>query len=331
MARFSALTTHMFRVMPLPVRVEPEPDESGLGALLRSAASNGIGLRYMLAWMGILGLSLKSRDQIAPLAEVAGLPPRWLQNNLRIERSSDGHRWAEWLGRAWTFPPSLRRLRVQYCPRCLRDRPICRSAWEITGAFACERHRTLLQERCPHCRSQVSWDRPAPDICSCGHYLSGSEEQDATEVHLQWVAVLLTLAGIEDRARIVATDLMPRWFYTLSPDGLYATAHAAGVRRGGFAPLPSKLSMYVAAPMEVARVVELGVKRLCEIRELQTPCTIEMRAAFHEEALERLLKRSNVLADRDVTSDLLAWLRDQPKRGASLSGRKVRGQLRLFA
>jgi hypothetical protein len=123
---------------------------------------------------------------------------------------------------------------------------------------------------------------------------------------------------------------LPRWFSMLSADGLFSIVHAAGVRRGNGAPLPSKMSMCVAAPADVAVVVGRGISRLLEVGELQRPCTAEMRGMLHEEALERILKRSNVLADRDVASELLAWMRDRPKRGASLSGRKVRGQLRLF-
>ncbi|WP_374685056.1 TniQ family protein [Rhizobacter sp. J219] len=329
-ARFERRRTRMSRLVTLPVRVEPEADESGTGALLRSARANGLGLRYMVDWVGVGGLRVRSQERIAILADVVGIPVVWLRHNLGVECQRGAQRWFEWRGQCWTFSPSLRRTRIQYCPRCLRERSICRSAWEITGAFACERHRLLLSERCPHCKAMVSWDRPAPEVCRCGHYLSAADVAEVSEEQLEWVRTLLDSAGIGGACRSADGHELPRWFSALTADGLFSIVHAAGVKEDDGATPPRELSRCVPAPGEVAKIVERGIKRLQAIGELRRPCSTEMRSLLHEDGFERILRRNTQQADRDVTLDLLAWMRNRPKHGTSLTGRKARGQLRLF-
>ena len=54
-----------------------------------------------------------------------------------------------------------RQFGLQYCPLCLAEdeEPYFRRKWRLAFVVSCERHHTLLHDRCPHCGSAVNFHR----------------------------------------------------------------------------------------------------------------------------------------------------------------------------
>ncbi len=50
---------------------------------------------------------------------------------------------------------------LQYCPLCLADdkEPYYRRKWRLAFIVSCERHQTLLHDRCPHCGAAINFHR----------------------------------------------------------------------------------------------------------------------------------------------------------------------------
>lgn len=125
-----------------------------------------------------------------------------LASTLRVEHSrlqkASLANWAEYLGSSLTairprWLVSAKRKRrlgsiarpVHYCPMCLQEdeKPYFRRAWILAFVVACPRHKLLLSQRCPHCKTQNyytgTWAGPAavlantsPANClSCGRDL----------------------------------------------------------------------------------------------------------------------------------------------------------------
>ena len=51
------------------------------------------------------------------------------------------------------------------CPRCLAEKRLLPSAWDLVLCVACPVHGTEMVHRCPGCKNPLSWRRPFVDRC----------------------------------------------------------------------------------------------------------------------------------------------------------------------
>jgi hypothetical protein len=318
-------------IRPLPVAVVPSDDESGVGYLMRVAQHNGMSLRAMLEWLHIGSVQAMSVSSVHLLAYTCGVSVAWLAERVKAQRRRDGLRYVEWLGLDWPSSMTLRRCRGQVCGECLKAGSGCRLAWEATGVCACPFHRCYLIDSCGYCGRAIDWSRPALDVCRCGRYLGAQAESAAADQSvLRWVEMVAgRMLGV--RASVVRQgDTFPAWLAGLSPDGMYAVVHAAGVRAFPYESTAASAHRGAPTPRKVAELVQRGLERLLAAGDLDTPCTRDLRGLFNDEALARLSVRGGTDADRSVARELAAWVRDVPRKGLSLTGRHARVQLELF-
>lgn len=318
----------MPEVVSLPVRVEPASAESGFGYLLRAARANGLTLGSMFEGVGLPRALWMSEHGLAMLAHATETDFGWLRSHCVVAGCRDGHRFAEWRGQLWACPLSLRGARPQVCPICLREGRPCLLEWEMAGVAVCVRHRAVLIDSCVHCGRRLSWWRPAIDICSCGHFLSGEDEAVANDAVVGWTEMLL---GKASRACVFANRFeFPRWLDVLSADGLLAVGFAFGIRREPLERVTSAAARVPPSSRDMAAVIERGVTRLRRAGELSDRCATDLRLHVYEEGLRRLWRRYADTADRDAAASLLLWLGALKPRSHRASHALVEGQRELF-
>ena len=76
---------------------------------------------------------------------------------------------------------SRRRFLTQFCPECLKEEAVryFRSVWHLNFVSICDRHGTLLQDRCPRCHRAVrfellDWQSRITECFECGFDLVNS-------------------------------------------------------------------------------------------------------------------------------------------------------------
>jgi hypothetical protein len=317
-------------IAPLPVETSPASNENGAAFLLRCAQRNGMSLKAMLNWVGISSLQSISPAAVPALALATQASQSWLLTYLPMWRRRERARCQVWHGRSWSVPLALRGLHSQVCPACLREGLPCQVKWEMTGAFGCLNHRRALIDRCPQCSKPLLWTRPAAEVCCCGRYLtSGEPPAVLANESMEWIESLCQLLGAPD-APPSGYRFRPAWLGLLSPDGAFCVVHAAGVRSRPGTPVPPSCEKVRIAPAEMAEVMARGLRRLRDAGSVDEPCSAELRATVYEQGIERLSRRGETDADRNVAHELLAWIRDVPRHGLSLTGRRPLGQLNLF-
>ena len=169
---------------PLPRSLDPLPDESLPGYLLRLAHRLGLAPARVMQLTGLAGDGLQTarRSLMMHLDEArAGAFSRTTRlaatevTQLCMSSMSGRYPWAEpqatadqWGSRAladrWVFTSATR-----YCPQCLAGdgSPIqqqhggaWQKAWRLPVVFACPAHRRLLEHLCPSCRQPAMSARP---------------------------------------------------------------------------------------------------------------------------------------------------------------------------
>ncbi len=294
--------------VPLPVRIDPAVNESGLGFLLRASRANGTSLAPMLDDLGLPRSPWLTVPSISTFAYMMNVDRDWLAFATVIAGRRDGFRCFEWRGRLWTCPLSLRGKYPQICPRCLRESGICLVDWELAGSVACLRHGCPLIDGCPHCGRRLSWLRPAVDVCSCGHYLwvdSAAEPGDAMGA---WVRILVGNASDSGAPRVTLTYGLPPWFSVLSSDALTAIAFSFGVRDEPFERVTSAIATVPPSTHRMTAIIERALIRLRRAHDLAVPCPSDLRLCVYEQALWRLWRRHADPADRDAAARILLWL-----------------------
>lgn len=225
--------------LSFPIRDGVRLPESGQGYALRMASENHLmGLQQIKRWLG--------RSQFSVLdAEDAHHLHRWFgadveQLRLALGRVSTGHgeRGYEYAGQSLGRSYFINRSYPRVCPACIEERRICRLAWDISLAVACDRHKRLLTDRCDYCWKPLSWNRSAVDTCTCGENLSHHQSPaNATQLEVQFAGWLAkTVASSEGDAdqlpeRPLDSPALMNLLWPLSLDGglhiIYALGTAA--------------------------------------------------------------------------------------------------------
>lgn len=160
----------------LLVRPFPKQDESIIGYLLRVSEANGYdSINWLLQ-------EFKLRRTNARHSYVYGTTDlKRMARALNVDESVLGQ---------MTFKPIEVSLRLigsykvfgrnvpsfiirpnnpKVCPACLAEDGYCRKAWEIAVLTACPKHRCMLLQECPNCKSTIKWNRAKVCGCDCGY------------------------------------------------------------------------------------------------------------------------------------------------------------------
>lgn len=301
-------------VSPLPVGIEPASGESGLGFLLRVARANGLSLMPMLEGLGLPRSVWLDEAAIAVLARATEVDHDWLATAAVIASQREGYRWLRWQGKLWACPLSFRGAHPQICVHCLREGRSCMLEWELAGAVACLRHRSLLSDACGHCGRRLSWARPSVDVCSCGHFLATDAPVATSDAMANWVATL-ALKGCERQEGFHAPQsALPRWLGPLSADAMLAVGFAFGVREKPFERVASASARVPPSTDRMASILERALVRLQSAHDLSGRCRADIRLYAYEQGVKRLWARNTCTADRDTAAALLQWLGVSPRR-----------------
>lgn len=161
-------------------KVDPEPDESCMGWVLRTSKANF--LRSPWALFRHAGLSQSNMCVLhfdtAKLAALSGVDRERLEAIACCESST---RAAHVSFRGHTISRRLVRNREPcVCPLCLAQRPIAPAAWDLNLMVACPMHRVNLISRCQACGQKLSWLRPDVNTCRCGARISDTPAPSAS-------------------------------------------------------------------------------------------------------------------------------------------------------
>jgi hypothetical protein len=325
-----ALEIRMRELAPLPLRVEPVANESGLGFLLRASRANGMSLASLLDRLGLPRSPWLTAPGLAVLAYTTDVDRDWLASASAVAGRRDGFRCFEWRGQLWTCPLSLRGKHSQVCPQCLRERGVCLVDWELAGAISCLRHGSPLIDDCPHCRRRLSWLRPAVDVCNCGHFLLTDAIAPTGEEMNAWVETLVHRASNLPERCAVSAYGVPAWFGVLSADALTAVVFAFGVRNEPFERVTSAIATVPPTTHRMIEIIERGLKRLRRAQDLSEPCPADLRLYVYEQALWRLWHRHAGIEDRDAAARILLWLGTSPRKPSAAGASPGSEQLELF-
>lgn len=214
----------------LPIQVSPHADESATGFMLRVLAANGARPRELLALARGSARRLVSTEDVPLFSSLTGVAEQWF-----VERTPAfvrGDRWLEIeiFGGRWRNDWTLRGQRCQVCPQCLVERGYAKLEWDLTAFVACNIHRRLLVDRCESCGRALQPHRSAVDVCSCGAFIEGDDDElaDVDPGVLDWcqwlsATVLARLAVTASTARPPAAALGG-----LSADGAYRLTTSLG-------------------------------------------------------------------------------------------------------
>lgn len=326
------MNDHARELLPFPVLLSPELEESALGFLLRSACANGSSLYELRELIQLRRLDGLNSTTFRLLAYMVQVSPTWLASRSAVRARSDGSNVIEFARRRWTASGALRLARPQVCPQCMRLGGSCAVAWEVSAVCACSTHGCLLLDRCPRCQQFLSWMRPAVEVCGCGGYLVANSEPgqscelDAAIELSSWLAGTLDL----DSPPAALPTWAPRWFEALSPDGVHAILSAFGMAEKHLQQFTPVQVRTVPEPRQMAERVARAVARLDGVDPLQSLSLDSARGWVNEATLERLAARSEHGNDRVIATQLLAGLSPRGQLCQDLRGSKASRQMDLF-
>ena len=159
----------------LPIHPQPYPDELFTHWFYRLAHSNYLKAQTLADYLFGNYSSFWARDQdklaspvvLEKLAELTGknadelhaLTLASYQGKLYSAHNPCGH--TRWILPVGVFHRTRRRYGLQFCPLCLREDsdPYFRRHWRLAFTTVCERHGTLMHDRCHQCGAPVAFFR----------------------------------------------------------------------------------------------------------------------------------------------------------------------------
>jgi transposase len=159
----------------LPVRFIPLPDELFTSWIVRLARENGTKLHTFSSllfsekriWSRDLDKSADDRH-LAVMEETTGFSARLIKETFL--RSFEGKFYethnpngnSAWLMPVGVYHQTRRNYGLQMCPVCLRDdgeNGYYRKLWRVSWVTVCEKHKTILLDRCPNCVAPIVFHR----------------------------------------------------------------------------------------------------------------------------------------------------------------------------
>jgi hypothetical protein len=194
----------MHSIHPLPVLLAPEDRESAAGFLARTSRANGITIAGLWSHLGLGYRAAFSSVHAEVFAWASQVSPGWMAWRIPRQVRHEGQAISELFGQRFGDSRWIRSRRVQLCSLCVRSGLPLLLEWDVSFYCACPTHRVVLTDCCPHCGHSVDLFRPAPDVCSCGHYLTASQAAPpANPLALEWckwLSYVLSPSGSEPPA-----------------------------------------------------------------------------------------------------------------------------------
>ncbi len=317
-------------VKQFPLEVSRIDHESGMSHLLRAFHANGVPMKRGFGWLRVsLGKPLRSVDARV-LAWAARTPADWLSERLLLTPEHHDDRWYRLAGHRLSSAACSAGRTARLCPQCVQQSGCCNLSWMLRLVSGCARHGTLLIDLCPHCRLKIVWDRPAIDVCRCGHYLHAKEPRPSMPASvIAWVGWVERRLALADPSLVVVSDQdVPGMLGQLSLDGAMRLVAAFGLlRRSGDQPQLARAAARSNAGM--AALVARGLERLRYI-DTEPHRVSEIESLLHVPGIERLRAHGVDDADGQCAALLLRCLSDTGDRQRDGRGRYHRGQLPLF-
>jgi transposase len=159
----------------LPVRFIPLPDELFTSWIVRLARENGTKLHTFSSllfsekriWSRDLDKSADDRH-LAVMEETTGFSAGLIKETFL--RSFEGKFYethnpngnSAWLMPVGVYHQTRRNYGLQMCPACLRgdgENGYYRKLWRVSWVTVCEKHKTILLDRCPNCVAPIVFHR----------------------------------------------------------------------------------------------------------------------------------------------------------------------------
>lgn len=157
-----------------PVHLKPKNDELLSSWLVRLARAHRLKVHTFcsLAWprKQIWNRDIDKSADVAILEQLSvktGTPFRRVLSTTLADYENVLYEKHNTLGpTSWIMPVGVyhrtrRQFGLQYCPLCLAEdkEPYFRRKWRLAFVVSCERHHTLLHDRCPRCGAAINFHR----------------------------------------------------------------------------------------------------------------------------------------------------------------------------
>ncbi len=213
----------------LPIGVEPNFDESGMGYILRSAQANGVSLHWLRRTIGLSDVKAINQSHACALARLIQGSATWLHNCLPLSYKSSGDSYIRCWHNTFFSRNHLRHQHPQICPACIHVDGYCHRIWDISLVTVCRKHRRRLIDRCRHCHSIIRWDRPAIDVCHCGYPFISDHDSEFISQELLDLSKLLEITISDNEKELDRVDItLPSYFYHMSISGILLIVEALG-------------------------------------------------------------------------------------------------------
>lgn len=318
------------QLSPLPVCLQPNDDESGLGYAMRAFRANGLSLDKVREWLQIRSWTSLTRQQTALASWYLGISPDWLRWRLIVEKSSGAHTSYSLLGCKFVAT-SLRPTSIAaLCPDCVRIKGFSRVSWLLKCVVICSEHRTPISEVCGKCGQSISWNRPSVDVCDCGRYflnaIDGTVPDEQLLCWVRWIEWRLGMYCGPEGARFA--KFIPNALNEMSLDGAMRLVVAFGI-------LDQPTQAVGVSTWrrlnnrEVADVIKRGLSRLLLSNDSLESLS-EVGSLVHLPILERMRSDGVETTDLMNASQLVTALKKTPYGTWDRRVKLTNGQRSLF-
>lgn len=309
----------------LPIRLELDDAESGLGFVLRALRANGVPFEQGMQWLGLQRHRPSDPQAVRQIAWSLNVDADRLRG--RFVTRDDGKGWVRLAGRRFRRQIASNRLYAKLCPQCVRETGRLRLTWLLRACVGCARHGYSLIWWCRRCDQAIAWDRPDVDICRCGYPFRA--EAGALPMQPQVQAWLTWMEGMVCRAFGGPTgEALPTALTHLSVDGAFRVIEALGL-----SPLPGTSVRSALAnsrtPPALGAVISRGIDRMRAI-EADPGALPQLASVLNQVALSQLADDFAAPEDHALAWWLLAALRSGVDPGRTRAGARPKGQLPLF-
>jgi hypothetical protein len=309
----------------LPIRLELDDGESGLGFTLRALRANGIPFEQGLQWLGLQRHRPLDPQTIRQVAWSLNVDADRLGD--RFVTRDDGKGWVRLVGRRFRRQIASNRLYAKLCPQCVRETGRLRLTWLLRACVGCPRHGYSLIWRCRRCDQAITWDRPDVDICRCGYPFRvaglASPMEPQVQAWLSWMDGMVCHASSG-----LASEALPTALTHLSVDGAFRVIEALGLSA-----LPGRSVRSALAnsrtPPALGVVISRGIERMQAI-EADPDATQQLAPVVNQVALSQLADDYAAPEDHALAWWLLTALRSSVDPGRTRAGARPKGQLPLF-
>lgn len=229
---------------------------------------------------------------------------------------------------------ALRGAALQVCLPCVRERGHCLAAWELAGCCACPRHGVYLVDRCPRCQKQLSWNRPALDICRCGRYLTPVGDGLVAPI-----AILDWCKWLEDcclsQPAQAPVWVLPLWLRHVDPDAAFHVLMAFGCSRNAARRSDrSRGAPRQLRPRDMGACLEAAFEGIASVDVDGHLMPRELAKVIDDQLLVRLARFGTSEAGRRTAWQLLRRMHHEQSTTHLLrhwrGGRRAKGQMELF-